>query len=159
MESYCVAQRIVNAQILSACLMVSFCPRCQVPVCKSCSYFLRSKEIIPEGLVHDNVTGYLEAFLYEARVTWMEKTVTSPFWTGLTLFTLGRRDGAHRERKRHKLHDAMYLTNIRVAYKGQLFSAPMDWRSTQDQLKRLDAGERVVDLPITGALLEKNGFV
>ena len=114
--------------------------------------------MVPEGLINDNVIGYLEAFIYEARVTWMEKTVTSPFWTGLTLFTLGRRDGAHRERKRHKLHHAMYLTNSRVAYKGQLFSAPMDWRSIQDQLKQLGAGERVVDLPITGALLE-NGFV
>ena len=46
-----------------------FCSRCQVPVCKRCSNFLHSDLIVPEGLINDNVTGYLEAFIYEARVT------------------------------------------------------------------------------------------
>ena len=85
----------------------------------------------------------------------MEKTVTSPYWTGLTLFSVGHQGQAGSTRKRHKLHEAMYMSKQRVAYKGQLFSAPMDWRSIVDQLEDMQQAPRVVDLPVSGAILEK----
>ena len=49
----------------------------------------------------------------------------------------------------------MYSSAQRTAFKGQLFSAPMDWRSICDQLEALENEERVVDLPVLGEVLEK----
>ena len=51
----------------------------------------------------------------------------------------------------------MYASKQRTAYKGQLFSAPMAWRSIFDQLQSLENDVRVVDLPVIGELLEKKG--
>jgi hypothetical protein len=121
----------------------------------TCRIHLQDNEIGPQMLINDNWIGYIESWIHEVQVTWMEKTVTSPYWTALTLFTLARRDGKKTERKRHKLHDAMYSTNARVAFKGQLYSAPMDWRSIADQLDLLDRDVRVSDLPVVGELLQK----
>ena len=47
----------------------------------------------------------------------------------------------------------MYSAETRVAFKGQIFTAPMDWSSIQKQLELLDKGEIAVALPITGAIL------
>ena len=85
----------------------------------------------------------------------MEKTVTSPFWTGLTLFSVGAHGQDHHTRERHKLDEAMYMSKQRVAFKGQLFSAPMDWRSVMEQINDLDKQPRIVDLPVSGEMLEK----
>ena len=57
----------------------------------------------------------------------MEKTAASPYWTGMTLFTVGSR-GAGR---RHLMQDVMYKSPGRVAFKGQVFSAPMDVRECE----------------------------
>ena len=131
------------------------CPECKVPLCKSCMLTLQDSSIGPQMLINDNWIGYIEEFIYQVQVTWMEKTVTSPYWTGLTLFSMGSREGKGQQRKRHKLHDVMYSSAQRTAFKGQLFSAPMDWRSICDQLEALDNEERVVDLPVLGEVLEK----
>ena len=131
------------------------CPNCKVPVCRTCMLKMQDNEIGPEMLVNDNWISYIQDFIYTLQVTWMEKTVTSPFWTGLTLFSMGSRDQRADKRKRHKLHDTMYASRQRTAFKGQLFSAPMDWRSINEQLEQMEKHERVVDLPVTGALLEK----
>ena len=60
----------------------------------------------------------------------MEKTAASPYWTGMTLFTVGSR-GAGR---RHLMQDVMYKSPGRVAFKGQVFSAPMDVRECECSL-------------------------
>ena len=109
----------------------------------------------PEALIDDNFIGYLADFIYHLRVTWMEKTVTSPYWTGLSLFSVGAHGRDNKVRKRHKLDEAMYMSQQRVAFKGQLFSAPMDWRSVLEQIKELEASPRIADLPITGEILAK----
>ena len=49
----------------------------------------------------------------------------------------------------------MYMTQQRVAFKGQLFSAPMDWRSVMEQIKEMEASPRIVDLPVSGEILTK----
>ena len=95
----------------------------------------------------------MQPWIYTMRVTWMEKTVSSPYWTGITLFTIGRRGGERKGRRRHLMHDAMYSSERRVAFKGQVFSAPMDWSSLQDQLEIMDKGEVRVSLPVLGEVL------
>ena len=60
----------------------------------------------------------------------MEKTVATPYWTGMTLFTVSKTSN----RPRHLLHDPMYQARSRVAFKGQVFSAPMDWANMVEQL-------------------------
>ena len=71
--------------------------------------------------------------------------------------TLLDRDGRfHNEissRARHLLDETMYSAQHRVAFKGQIFSAPMDWYSMQQQLEQLDKEETRVVLPLTGELL------
>ena len=49
----------------------------------------------------------------------------------------------------------MHASEQRTAYKGQLFSAPMDWRSIFDQLQPLENDVRVVDRPVVGELIEE----
>lgn len=67
----------------------------------------------------------------------MEKTAASPYWTGMTLFTVGSR-GAGR---RHLMQDVMYKSPGRVAFKGQVFSAPMDVRECECSLSLPTAWE------------------
>ena len=130
------------------------CPRCRLPICRECQKLLQANVIIPQGLINDNWQGYVDSWVYEMGVTWMEKTVSSPFWTGLTLFSVGRRDGERKSRRRHLLHDAMYSAESRVAFKGQIFTAPMDWLCIQKQLHEMDAGETAVALPLLGPILQ-----
>ena len=104
----------------------------------------------------DNYYGFLEYWIWEQRVTWMEKTVSSPFWTGMTLFTVGARGRAKKGNasvKQHLLHEAMYSANQRVAYKGQILSAPMNWLGIQKQLEEMDRDAVYVSLPVTKEVL------
>ena len=130
------------------------CHRCRVLICRECCKFLSANAVIPEGLVNDNWQGYIDAWVYEMGVTWMEKTVSSPFWTGITLFSVGRRDGNRKRRRQHLLHDAMYSSENRLAFKGQVFTAPMNWSNIQKQLKEMDADEVAVFLPLLGQVLQ-----
>ena len=95
--------------------------------------------------------GFLDPWIYEADVTWMEKTVATPFWTGMTLFSIDRR-ATHR-RQKHSLLDPMYAGTGRVLFKGQLFSAPMDWMGILEQLKKLEQDSALISLPVQGAVL------
>ena len=104
--------------------------------------------------MNDNFIGFLESWIWEYRVTWMEKSVSSPFWTGLILFTVGRRGGPDRKgTKQHLLNNDMYSANQRIAYKGQVFSAPMNWVDIQEQLEEMDRKGVFVALPVTRELL------
>ena len=81
----------------------------------------------------------------------MEKTVSTPFWTGMTLFSIDRK-ATHR-RQKHNLLDTIYEGRGRVLFKGQLFSAPMDWPGILEQLERAAQEEALVALPVQGAVL------
>ena len=113
---------------------------------------MQKNQIIPEGISNDNFIGYLDNWIYEVGVTWMEKTVSSPYWTGMTLFTVGKKAQERKARRRHLMHDAMYSAETRVAFKGQVYSAPMDWGSLQNQLEKLEK-ETHVALPVSGEVL------
>ena len=56
-------------------------------------------------------------------------------------------------RRKHLLQDPLYQHEGRIAWKGQLFSAPMDWKSMLEQLKRMEKTDAHISLPITGAVL------
>ncbi len=107
-------------------------------------------EQIPHGLAHDNWYGYVAKWIYENDVTWMEMTVSSPYWTGIAAWVVQGK--GQRRLVRHKMADAMYQTEQRVMFKGQLFSAPMDWPSMIRQLQELETQE-VVSLPVVGEVL------
>ena len=104
------------------------------------------------GLANDNWYGYLQKWIYEMDITWMEKTVASPFWTGMTLFTIAER-GKRGEQRRHLLEEKMYQAPRRVAFKGQVFSAPMDWDRLLEQLFDPDSQPTHITLPHTGGVL------
>jgi len=118
---------------------------------------LQSNEAPAMGLMHDNWQGYVDAWVYRMGVTWMEKTVASPFWTGQTLFEIStkRRELGESKRRKHKLHDDLYAGEGRVAFKGQCFSAPMDSKELRRQLQESEALEEgaLVELPVTGERL------
>lgn len=50
------------------------------------------------------------------------------------------------------MKDPMYQQTARVAFKGQFFSAPMDWNSMAQQIKDMEK-ETKISLPIVGAVL------
>ena len=57
---------------------------------------------VTQGLSNDNWIGYVNRWIYEVGVTWMEKTVASPHWTGMTLFTV-RQEGKLKRKKAYAL--------------------------------------------------------
>ena len=129
----------------------TLCEECRIPICADCRYCLTKNQLSPMGLVNDNFVGYLDPWIYEHDITWMEKTVATPFWTGMTLFSIDRK-ATHR-RQKHNLLDTIYEGRGRVLFKGQLFSAPMDWPGILEQLERAAQEEALVALPVQGAVL------
>jgi hypothetical protein len=55
--------------------------------------------------------------------------------------------------RRHLLNDKMYAATKRVAFKGQVFSAPMDWTSMLQQLDTMDKHSTHGVLPKIGQVL------
>ena len=58
------------------------CYSCQLLICATCQESLDHSHVSPMGLMNDNRIGYLDPWIYETDITWMEKTVATPFWTG-----------------------------------------------------------------------------
>ena len=117
----------------------------------TCRVSLQRGDIVPESLGNDNWYGYIQDWIYQVGVTWMEKTVATPYWTGLTLFTVRQR--GKKRKHRHLLHDAMYQADARVAFKGQVFTAPFDWKHMQEQFQRLEQEDTLISLPHSGEVL------
>jgi hypothetical protein len=112
---------------------------------------LQTNQIAAMGLSNDNFYGYLDAWIWENNITWMEKTVATPFWTGMLLFSIDSR-GEHR-RKTHNLLDEAFQPKGRVFFKGQLFSAPMNWADLLEQLQKLETNATHISLPVIGEVL------
>ena len=125
------------------------CLRCKFPVCSSCMLQLQSKQTVPVSLGNDNWYGTLQKWIYDVGVTWMEKTSASPYWTGMTLFIAKKQRG----QRRHLMHNPLYQATQRVAFKGQVFSAPMDWSSMIEQLQQMEKKDALIALPHVGAVL------
>ncbi len=101
-------------------------------------------ELLPRSLMNDNGFGYVDPWIYENNVTWMEKACASPFWTGVMLFCIDQQ--SHGKRK-HLVHESLYQYEGRIVWKGQLFSAPMDWKNMLEQIKKMDDDE-ILSLPL-----------
>ena len=127
------------------------CLQCYIPICVDCMLCLQRKQEIPAGFTNDNWYGYIEKWIFEQKVTWMEKLVSSPYWTGMTLFSISRH--GNRPSARHKMTDVLYQQDARVFFKGQIFSAPMDWADIMEQMQKLEEKETRIVLPITGQVL------
>ena len=67
------------------------CLECRIPICADCRFCLTKNQLSPMSLVNDNFVGYLDPWIYEHDITWMEKTVATPFWIGMTLFSIDRK--------------------------------------------------------------------
>ena len=127
------------------------CDFCELPVCRDCQYSLEANKIVDTGLCNDNWYGYVEQWIYKNKVTWMEKTCATPFWTGLMLFCVDSRNSSRR--RKHLMHSPLFQPQGRVFYKGQIFSAPMDWPSMVEQLQKLEKEEPHISLPVMGEVL------
>ncbi len=75
---------------------------------------LQDRQTVPEALANDNWHGYVQDWIYKAGVTWMEETVSTPFWTGMTPFAMDRQTGG----RRHLLRERLYQASSRVAFRG-----------------------------------------
>ena len=73
---------------------------------------MRSNRKSLVALTNNNWVGYAQNWIYEQEVTWMEKTVSSPHWTGLTVFTIGAKGKERRETKQHLMHDKMFSREV-----------------------------------------------
>ena len=118
---------------------------------KSKAICLQQKLLSPMGLLNDNFIGFLDLWIYEADITWAQKPVATPFWTGITLFSIDRR-ATHR-RQKHTLLNTVYAGTGRGIFKGQLFSAPMDWAGILEQLEKSRETGALISLPVQGAVL------
>ena len=68
----------------------------------------------------------------------------------MTLFSIDSRGG---QRKKHNLLENVYGHHGRISFKGQIFSAPMNWNDTLEQLRSMEKNESHVALPVQGAVL------
>ena len=66
----------------------------------------------PVASTNDNLVRYAQNWIYEQELTWMEKTVSPPHWTGLTVFTIGAKGPERRKTKQHLMHDKMFSVEV-----------------------------------------------
>ena len=90
--------------------------------------------------------GYVERFMFEAEVTWMEMTAASAYWTSMTIFTMSRIP-------QHLMHHRFLQAEERVGFRGHVFSAPMAWQDIMQQIDEIDQQQARVVLPHVGAVL------
>ena len=50
----------------------TLCRLCELPVCLECQLCLQRKQLSPMGLMDDNFIGFLDPWIYETDITWME---------------------------------------------------------------------------------------
>ena len=79
----------------------------------------------------------------------MEKTVASPYWTGLTLFYIELKRQEQTSRRKDCLDKELFSSTGRIAFKGQVFSAPLDQDGILEQLRRMEESEPLA-LPAGG---------
>ena len=133
------------------------CNECKVPLCTSCLRDVAAGLVPPRALMQNNWQGYIEKWMYEVGLTWMEKTVASPFWTGMTLFCIDLRRTTKEQkstaRRKHLLNEELHSSTGRIQFKGQVFSAPLAPLDILQNLLKMEEGE-VVELPVTGEWLK-----
>ena len=87
----------------------TLCARCRIPICYECRVKMQNNEIPPKALMNENWQGYIERWVYEQGLTWMEKTVASPYWTGITLFCIELKRSEKTSRRKDCLTKDMWM--------------------------------------------------
>ena len=100
----------------------------------------------PIAMVNDMYYGYVDRFIFNVDVTWMEMTCASPFWTGMTMVTISR---IPTHLTRHRL----FQSSERVGFRGHVYNAPLQWRENMEQIEAIDKREARIALPHVGAVL------
>jgi hypothetical protein len=62
------------------------CEFCWIPLCNTCWFALRNQRKISKALANDNFIGYVNKFVIEHKVTWLEATIASPVFSGLVTY-------------------------------------------------------------------------
>jgi hypothetical protein len=109
-------------------------------------------EVPPKVLMNENWQGYVQAWIYDNNLTWLEKTIASPYWTGMTLFCIELKRQEQSSHKKDCFTKTMFQSTGRICFKGQVFSAPMDQDEILEQLLRME-GTEPVELPVHGNAL------
>ena len=75
---------------------MEMCPKCEVPICKGCIYYVRSKRQPKAALANDLFTGYIPKVVYRLDATYMEMLLASPYVVSLICFVLEMdKEGRH----------------------------------------------------------------
>ena len=57
----------------------TLCRMCEFPICLESHMCLQKKQLSPMGLMNDNFIGFLDPWIYQADITWMEQLRRLPF--------------------------------------------------------------------------------
>jgi len=108
------------------------CSKCRIPFCNECRRLTKQNQKIPKALTNDNFIGYMNRYLVEHKVTWLEATIASPVFTGLITYYI---EGAQ-EHRHHLMEEAIAQPQRAYGVRGSLFSFLMPWEKIQQDVER-----------------------
>ena len=116
-----------DAELNSGQYVRRMCPHCAVPVCHDCwskLYLFKDSSTIPMSLSNDHYYGYVNRFLVDNRVTWLECAAASVCWSTMLVYYLEDPYG-------HLMAEPMGKPQSRTKVKGNLFSFNMPWEDIE----------------------------
>ena len=117
-----------HGELDSAPWVRRLCGKCRVPICMRCRSGLRTyrhTSTIPMALANDHFYGYVQQYLVEQSVTWLECAAASVCWSTMLVYYLEEPYG-------HLMTESMEGAQARTKVRGNLFSFGMAW---EDMLK------------------------
>ena len=122
--------------------MRRLCEHCRLPVCTDCWDRLYSYEKgrrgIPMSLANDHYCGYVDQYLVEHRVTWLECAAASVVWTTMLVYYLEDPHG-------HLMGEKMGGAQARTHVRGNVFSFNMPWRDIMESCEEAIKNGGAVD--------------
>ena len=79
------------------------CDACDISICNECWLACCNKEKIPKSLCNDNFVGYVDAFIVQEEVKWIEAIIAGPVFSGLITYYI---EGTDSERH-HSMEEAV----------------------------------------------------
>ena len=89
-------------------------------------------EADPRCLANDNFIGYVDQYIVDKKVTWLEATIACPIFSGLVTYYV---EGTASERG-HLMEEALARPQRAWAVRGNLFSFLLPWESVMSQLSK-----------------------
>ena len=105
------------------------CANCKIPICTDCWLKLRDHDCksktfdggeIPMSISNDHYYGFVNRFLVENQVTWLECAACSLIWTTMLVYYLEDPYG-------HLMKEPLGSPEARSKIRGNLFSFSMPW--------------------------------